>query len=155
MASSDYRHPTCRGCGVSVAETTYISHAMTDLPGTDGEAWGDTAIVLCDDCYYATASMKTVGEFREYAAKHLPPPKSAKVTLRCNYGSFAEVIRVYAYDPWEGTALVKVRFSDGGIALGREEVDELEAIYDDENRTFADVKAELRKRAEDLLPDEK
>lgn len=78
---------------------------------------------------------------------------TGRVVLRCKYGSLAEVVRVYAYDPWEGAALVKVRFTDGREGLGREEVSDLEAIYEDAARTFADVRAELRRRAEELLPD--
>lgn len=77
----------------------------------------------------------------------------AKVILRCKYGELAVVVKVYAYDPWEGTALVKVRLHDGREALGREEIHDLEAILNDPQGTFVDVKEELRKRAEELLPD--
>lgn len=82
-------------------------------------------------------------------------PTKPRVILRCNYGSLAEVVRVYAYDPWEGTAAVKLRTSDGMEFIGRAEIHELEAIHDDPQGTFADVKAVLRDRAEELLPDEK
>lgn len=80
----------------------------------------------------------------------------SKVIIRCTYGSHAEVVKVYAYDPWEGTALVKVRYENGKESLGRVEVGsgDVEAFHDDPGRTFADLKAELRKRAEELLPDD-
>lgn len=53
---------TCQGCGKD-AGPGYVSHPMTDLPGTDGVNWGDTAMVLCDDCERATGRIQTAAEF--------------------------------------------------------------------------------------------
>lgn len=83
-----------------------------------------------------------------------------RVTLRANYGSHAEVVRVFAYDPWEGKALCLFRYGGGDdsgpwMALSSATASDLEAIHDDPQGTFADVKTELRRRAEFLLPNDR
>jgi hypothetical protein len=76
----------------------------------------------------------------------------ARVILRCNFGSYSEVLRVFAYDPWDGTALVLLRSSDGAKFLAREDTGSLEAILDDEAHTYADLDSTLRRRAEYVMP---
>jgi hypothetical protein len=71
MATDRERQLQCCGCGTPVG-TDYISHQMTDLPGTDGENWGDTAIMLCEGCYHMTNHLHTAAEFRQFAANRRP-----------------------------------------------------------------------------------
>lgn len=52
----------CRGCRKD-AGPSYSSHPMTDLPGTDDVNWGDTAIILCDECERATHGLKAAVDF--------------------------------------------------------------------------------------------
>lgn len=74
-----------------------------------------------------------------------------KITLQANYGSHAQVVRVYAYDTWTGRALVKLLGPDGDHAIDALAVSDLEALHDDEPRTFADVRAVLEARAGEVL----
>ncbi|WP_439624029.1 hypothetical protein [Gemmata sp.] len=78
-----------------------------------------------------------------------------RVILQCNYGSHPEVVRVYAFDQSVGVALVKMRFHDGEEFISRMDLHELQAIHDDPQGTFADVRTALVLRAEELLHDEK
>jgi hypothetical protein len=50
----------CQGCGKS-AGVNYFSHRMTDNMG-----WGDSALVLCKKCSYATDDIQDVKEFYAY-----------------------------------------------------------------------------------------
>lgn len=62
--------PRCYCCG-KPAGFDYFSHSLTDSTGTDGEAWGDTALVLCPKCSIATADITTVAEFESFACAAL------------------------------------------------------------------------------------
>ena len=76
-------------------------------------------------------------------------------TLRMNAGSFRPIIRVYAYDPWSGTALVKTQCKfDDSIAIEMVAERDLQAISDDENLGYGDVTSMLREMAEELVNDD-
>lgn len=74
-----------------------------------------------------------------------------KLTLRRRDGSLPHVIRVYAFDAEGGTALVLLRYPDGGEALDRVGEGELEAIYDDAAGTYGNVREVLIARCGHLL----
>jgi hypothetical protein len=62
---------TCRGCGKD-AGPSYVSHPMTDLDGTDGTNWGDTAMVLCDHCEENSRHFKAVADFINWRNRTRP-----------------------------------------------------------------------------------
>lgn len=70
-------------------------------------------------------------------------------TIRRNDGTHPVVERVYAFDPAQGIAVVLLKWSDGGSALKRVDVHELEALTASGSR--ADVRDALAERAERLL----
>jgi hypothetical protein len=58
----------CYCCGKS-AGIDYCSHPMTDCTDSDGKAWGDTGLCLCQKCFDATKDMVLVADFIAYVAK--------------------------------------------------------------------------------------
>ncbi len=60
--------PRCYACN-KLAGEDYCSHPFTDSVDSDGEQWGDIALVLCGRCADATLHMNTVAEFEAYRAK--------------------------------------------------------------------------------------
>lgn len=73
----------------------------------------------------------------------------ACITIRLREGTRPAVERVYAFDPHTGAALVLLRWSDGGCALDRVDVPELEAL--DALGFFTDVSEALSAKAENLI----
>lgn len=73
----------------------------------------------------------------------------ATITVRKNWGSMPEVIRVFAYDQSTGDVLCLLKFKDAPKAIEQVPFKELEAI--DPNGKFHDLNTELTFRAEYLL----
>lgn len=71
------------------------------------------------------------------------------ITIRRDDGTHPVVERVFAYDPALGTALVLLKWSNGGSSLDRADVCELEAL--DAGGRSANLCEALEARAENLL----
>lgn len=72
------------------------------------------------------------------------------VLLRRSGGSHPEIVRVYAYDPNNGTAAVRLKFDDDTFQLDLLSFEECEAT-DAESR-YVDVNQVLANRASDKIP---
>lgn len=70
------------------------------------------------------------------------------ITLRRNSGSYDRVERVLGYDPGRLVACCLLKDFYGYRYLDCIDMSELEAVHDDPAQTFADVKAEVSRRAE-------
>ncbi len=81
----------------------------------------------------------------------VPATSAAPVKLRLNYGSHAEIVRVYALDLRNDTALVRLRWRDGSESIDVHGLIEMEAVHEDAAGTFAVLNTEVLRRAEDVL----
>lgn len=63
--------------------------------------------------------------------------------LRQSFGSYPQVDRVYAYDPFLGRASVRFRFTDGTLSIDTVSVSDLEAIAEP-GGVYGDVDKAIR-----------
>jgi hypothetical protein len=82
------------------------------------------------------------------STKIAPSRSTGRITLRSAFGSHAEVLRVFSYDPGRGTACVLLREPDANVHECVAIAD-LEAL--DGDRKFVSVSGELKRRAEHTI----
>lgn len=76
------------------------------------------------------------------------------IKLRVNFGSFRPVVKVYAYDPCNGVALVKTHNAQYGEMPALESLTILELQAIDDDGVFHDVRDQLRARACEVVNDQ-